>query len=397
MLHMTQLPKIKRKYPQPKKSFLLLGPRGTGKSTWLASVLPTALTIDLLNSARFLQLSQNPSILGDLVSSLKQGDWVIIDEVQRIPELLNEVHHLYESKGLNFALSGSSARKLRRNGANLLAGRALQLFMFPFVFPEYCEHWSVQNACEWGTLPLVVSDPEHKKQILATYVDTYIKEEITAEALVRKLDPFVRVLQVAGLYNSQIMNIENLARESGVKRTTVERYLDILEDTLLANRVPAIHLGIRTKETKHPKFFMFDSGIARAAAGLIFEEPDSVWKGFAFECLIYQETRAYNSIAERNRPIFHFSVSGGFDVDLIIQTASKTLSTPQKFIAIEVKSGKKFRHEWLNGLRVLQQECKKSFVRGLVVYQGTDRLVMEGLDVIPVDVFLQDLHEGRIF
>ncbi|MCX6131302.1 MAG: AAA family ATPase [Proteobacteria bacterium] len=381
----------------PTKSFLLLGPRGTGKSTWLRSILPDALVIDLLDSSRFLKLSQNPAYLADLLAPLARGAWVIIDEIQRIPALLNEVHRLYESNGIQFALSGSSARKLRREGANLLAGRALQIFMFPFVFPEYRAFWTIDEACEWGSLPLVVSDPRHKQQTLATYVETYIKEEITAEALVRNLDPFIRVLHIAGLFNGQILNIENLARESAVKRTTIERYLQILEDTLLATRVPAIKLGIRTKETVHPKFFLFDTGMARAAAGLIMDEVDSIWKGFAFEALIFHEIRAYNFTSQNLRPIFHYAVSGSFDVDFILQTRPKTLSSPQQLIALEVKSSKRFKSEWVGPLNTLLEECGNIVKRAILIYRGADRLTIDGVEIWPVEFFLEELHSGKIF
>jgi predicted AAA+ superfamily ATPase len=388
---------IKRLYGAPNKSFLLLGPRGTGKSTWLKSELPKALTIDLLDSQRFLQLRQNPSSLRELVTPLKKNTWVVIDEIQKIPALLDEVHRLYEEKQIHFALSGSSARKLRREGANLLAGRALQMFMFPFVYPEYQSNWTIQEACEWGTLPLVVSDAANKQRTLASYVETYIKEEVTAEALVRNLDPFVQVLRVAGLYNGQILNLENLARESGVKRTTVERYFQILEETLLTTQVPAIRLNIRTKETSHPKFFMFDTGVARAAAGLIQDEVDSVWKGFAFESQVYHELRAYNSISLKDRKIYHYSVSGSFDVDFLVETKPKTLSSQRQLIGIEVKSGKKFKRDWLQGLRVLREELPKSVRRGIVVYQGKDRLTVDGFDVLPGEAFFSELHAGMLF
>jgi len=388
---------INRLYPAPEKSFLLLGPRGTGKSTWLKQILPSALTIDLLDSTRYLELSQNPSHLNNLVAPLPDGAWVIIDEIQRIPALLNEVHRLYESRGIHFALSGSSARKLRRSGANLLAGRALQMFMFPFTYQEYKDHWCIDDACEWGSLPLVVSDPAFKQRTLSTYVDTYIKEEIMAEALVRNLDPFIKVLQVAGLYNGQILNIENLARESGNKRTTVERYFMILEETLLASRVPAIKLDLRTKETVHPKFFMFDSGLARAAAGLVMHEVDRAWKGFAFEGLIYHELRAYNALSFKSRSIFHYAVSGSFDVDFLVQSKPKTLSASQQLIAIEVKSGKNFKTDWLHGLKILTQEAPQKISRALVVYQGRDRLLVDGIEVLPVEQFLDELHRGNIF
>lgn len=382
----------------PAKTFLLLGPRGTGKSTWLKRAFPRALNIDLLDSGRFLALSRDPASLTELVSPLRRGDWVVIDEIQRIPALLDEVHRLYEQhRGIHFALSGSSARKLRRAGANLLAGRALQLQMLPFVWPEYRNVWSIDQACEWGTLPLVVSDPVHRAATLATYVETYLKEEITAEALVRSLDPFVRVLQVAGLYNGQILNLENLSRESAVKRSTIERYFQILEDTLLAFRVPAVALGIRTKETAHPKFFLFDTGVARAAAGLARDPVDSIWKGFAFEALLLHELRGHAALSGKERPIFHYSVSGGFDVDFLVQTRAKTLSAPRRFVAIEAKLGTRIRPKWTNGLRTLLRECGAQVQRGIVVYTGKDRLAVDGIEIMPAALFLEELHCGRIF
>lgn len=388
---------LPRAIPKPAKTFLLLGPRGTGKSTWLARAFPGALSIDLLDSSRFLQLSRSPSSLEQLVAPLRRGAWVVIDEIQRIPALLDEVHRLYEqNRGIHFALSGSSARKLRRAGANLLAGRALQLHMLPFAWPEYRDAWRIDQACEWGTLPLVVSDPAHRAATLSAYVETYLKEEIAAEALVRNLDPFVRVLQAAGLYNGQILNLENLARESEVKRGTVERYFQILEDTLLASRVPAATLGIRTKETTHPKFFLFDAGVARAAAGLAREQVDSVWLGFAFESLVYHELRSHAAISGRPRPIFHYSVSGGFDVDFLVQTRAKTLAAPRQLVAIEAKLGTKPKRGWTAGLATLLVECPKTVRRAILVYQGSDRLVVDGVDVVPAATFFEELHAGKV-
>jgi predicted AAA+ superfamily ATPase len=388
---------LPRAIARPAKTFLLLGPRGTGKSTWLAGAFPHALTIDLLDSSRFLALSRNPSALEQLVAPLRRGDWVVIDEIQRVPALLDEVHRLYEqNRGIHFALSGSSARKLRRAGANLLAGRALQLHMLPFAWPEYRGTWRIDEAIEWGTLPLVVSDRAHRPATLTAYVDTYLKEEITAEALVRNLDPFVRVLHAAGLFNGQILNLENLARESAVKRSTVERYFQILEDTLLATRIPAATLGIRTKETTHPKFFLFDTGVARAAAGLAQEPVDSVWKGFAFESLVHHELRSRAVIAGTSRPIFHYAVSGGFDVDFLVQTRAKTLSAPRQFVAVEAKLGGRLKRGWTAGLATLLRECPRIVRRAILVYQGSDRLLVDGVDVLPAATFFAELHAGKV-
>jgi uncharacterized protein len=243
----------------------------------------------------------------------------------------------------------------------------------------------------------VVSDPTHKQQTLSTYVETYVKEEIMAEALVRNLDPFIQVLKVAGLFNAQVMNIENLARESGTKRTTVERYLQILEDTLLASRVPALQLGIRTKETSHPKFFLFDTGFARTAAGLVMDKIDSVWQGFAFEALIFHEICAYNKLSMKDRKIFHYAISGSFDIDFLVQTQPKTLSKPQQLLAIEVKSSTRFKSNWLDGIKVLQNDCARSVQRAIVVYLGSDKLRVDNIDILPVKSFLQDLHDGKLF
>jgi uncharacterized protein len=174
------------------------------------------------------------------------------------------------------------------------------------------------------------------------------------------------------------------------------RYFQILEDTLLASRVPAIPLGIRTKETTHPKFFLFDTGVARAAAGLVREQVDPVWKGFAFEALLAHEIRGRAVLADKDRPLFHYSVSGSFDIDFLVQTRPKTLSAPPQFVAIEAKLGRRFKPSWAAGLRTLLTECGSRITRGIIVYFGTDRLEVDGIDVLPVTTFLNELHAGGV-
>ncbi len=388
---------LKRQIKLPNKSFFLLGPRGTGKSTVIRDQVKVDLTLDLLKSTVYLPLLRNPNLLAELTGHLKSGDWVFIDEVQKIPALLDEVHALYEEKHLNFALSGSSARKLRRGGANLLAGRALQASLFPFVFIEYKGVATIDEAIDWGTLPLVVTDLKNRKQTLSSYVETYLKQELIEEGLIRKLDPFVRFLEAAGLYNAQVLNIENVAREAGVSRTTVDKYFQILEETLIGFRLPALSEGIKTKEVQHPKFYLFDSGVARACAGQLGDDVDSIWRGFALETLILNELRAYNHYSDKNRSLFFYQISGGYDIDFIVETKKKTLSHPRQAVLISVKYSKKWDKRWNDPLVDFKNNAKTKVSRMFGIYRGDQILTQGEVTVYPIQVFLEKLFDGSIY
>lgn len=383
----------------PKKTFLLLGPRGTGKSTWLRSSISSKLVVDLLKSEDFFRYQAEPSMLRQQVEALRlaEGDWVVIDEAQRVPEILNEVHSLYESHGLNFALTGSSARKLKRADANLLAGRAIRRDFFPLVFGEIRYAADIHACIDFGTLPYVVTHPEFAADTLASYVATYLKEEIAAEAMVRNLEPFARFLMTCAQHHGQLLNIEAIAREASIKRRNADNYFQILEDTLLGIRLPAIRLGIKQKEASHPKFYFFDGGVARAAAGWIRETLPDAWRGFSFEGLVLGELRAYNSYLKRDKNIFHYAVTNSFDVDFVIETTKKILQRPATYIAIEVKLAKKWRSEWTSTLKQLVEAPNSPVSRGFGIYLGAESFQDGPITVLSFHDFVSKLWAGEVF
>jgi len=238
----------------PEKSFFLMGTRGSGKSTWLRTTFPDAHVIDLLSEETYQRLLASPGLFADELRALTSDRWVIIDEVQRLPSLLNEVHRFIEEKHLRFVLCGSSARKLKRGDVNLLAGRALHRSMHPFVPEELGVHFDLEEILRFGLLP-IVWDSTAKEETLAAYAQLYLKEEIQAEALVRNLPGFARFMPIAALFHGQTINVTNIGREAGVARTTVAGYLDILEETLLCFRVPAYEAKLRVRERKLPKWY----------------------------------------------------------------------------------------------------------------------------------------------
>ncbi len=383
---------------RPSKSFLLLGPRGTGKSTWL-SHLPFQLRIDLLKTRERVAYLQDPGLLEKRTAFLKPGDWVLIDEVQKVPDLLDEVHSIYESKKIHFALSGSSARKLKRSGANLLAGRAINCRMFPLTYSEYgSANFLLNDLIDWGTLPLVLDNLDYKQDTLTTYVDNYLRQELLEEGVVRSIEPFARFLIVAGQLNGQILNVENIARECKVKRPTVDKYFEVLYDTLIGYKLPAYQPNIRINESAHSKFYFFDSGVARACAGYTYETLDNFYRGYLFETYLLNEVRAYNEYAAKKRDLFYYGVRGSGEVDLIIQLKKKTKNSPDHIISIEFKLGTSWRSEWARSLNILNENSNATKVeRLIVVYTGEHREQHEQVELMPVKDFLEILHTGQLF
>ncbi|MGH9391697.1 MAG: ATP-binding protein, partial [Vicinamibacteria bacterium] len=331
----------------PEQSFFLFGPRGSGKSTWANGAFPGAYRFDLLDEGLYQELLSDASRFAALLRTFEPGGWVWVDEVQRLPSLLNEVHRFIEDAGLRFILTGSSARKLRRTGVNLLAGRALTRRMYPLLPAELGRDFDLEKVLSYGSLPIVWSSPS-KQETLKAYVQTYLKEEIQAEALARNLAGFSRFLPVAALFHAQTLNVSALARDAAVSRMTVSGYLEVLEDTLLAFRLPAYEAKLRVRERKHPKLYWIDPGLVRAVkrqlTPLAQEERGALLEGFVAVIL-----KAYGEYAGLFDELAYWSPTDAAktEVDFLLRKGNH-------FLAIEAKSSPRLSREVFGGLRAIQ-------------------------------------------
>ncbi len=387
----------KRFLVPPTDSFFLFGPRGVGKSTWLKESRDWSLKIDLLQSTQYFEFLKNPGLLRDLSGNLKKNDWIWIDEVQKVPALLDEVHSLIESNKFRFALSGSSARKLKRQGANLLAGRAITRRMETLSSFELGKDFDLSNVLQFGSLPLVINKPDLRKDILKSYVSTYLKEEIQEEGHVRKIEPFVRFLEVAAIMNGQVTNLSNLASEAGVPRPSVDGYFSILIDTLIGHWLPAYRPKAKVREKSHAKFYWFDSGVARAAAGLIDEHAEREWLGRSLETMIFHELRCYNDMLNVDREIFYYSTPSGLEIDFVVQLRKATLSRKASVLLIETKLSPKWDPRWEAPMKDLRDSDKLKVEGMYGLYTGDKTLVRDGVKIMPISDFLRDLYKGLIY
>ncbi|MBK8229012.1 MAG: ATP-binding protein [Candidatus Eisenbacteria bacterium] len=375
-----------RRLVPPATSFFLFGMRGVGKTTWSRQHFPEAHRIDLLRESDYHAFLTEPRLFRRELDGVEPGRWVVIDEIQRLPSLLNEVHGLIEERGLRFLLLGSSARKLRRAGVNLLGGRALQKIMPPFLPAELGSDYSLEEVLRFGSLPLIWNAPSKVEQ-LAAYVQLYLKEEIQAEALARNLPGFARFLPVASRFHGQVLNIEGLARDSGVARTTVQGYLDILEDTLLTFRLPAFEGRLRVKQRRHPKLYWLDNGVARAARKQL-HSPSMEERGSLFEGLIAQLLRAQDQLGPGlYDEIYYWAVGKtAVGVDFLLQRGNE-------FLAIEVKAGERLDPSAFAGLKAINE--LPGVVRRLIVYGGDRPFRHEaGIEVLPFSRFTAELQTG---
>ena len=388
---------VERLLRVPNRSFFLFGPRGVGKSHLLRGALTDAVTFDLLDTGLQLRLARAPDLLEASVGQRPRGAWVWIDEVQKVPALLDEVHRLIELRGWRFALSGSSARKLLRQGANLLAGRASIRRLEAFSAAELGDRFDLGHALQWGTLPIVVGEPRAARDVLDAYVHTYIREEIKEEGLVRRIEPFLRFLDVAGALNGQVVSFENVGRDAHVARKSVTQYFSILEDTLMAHRLPAFQPQLKVREASHPEYYWFDPGVARAAAGLLDGPVDAAWLGQALETLVFHELRVYNHTANRHKTFSYYRTRAGLEVDFIVEQERQTASRKAKIVCVEVKSSRKWDRRWETAMRGMAASGKLRIDRMVGVYLGDTAYHFDGIDVLPLRQFLGDLFAGRIF
>jgi len=379
----------KRLLSPPNYSFFLFGPRATGKTTWLREEFPNALWKNLLLDEDYLPLLVDSSILRTEVEALREDSWVVIDEIQKVPSLLNEVHDLISRYGAKykFAMSGSSARKMRRVNVNLLAGRALDLRFYPLSFAEIGDDFDLPEILAYGTLPSVFIEKEYKAKLLTAYVGTYLKQEIQQEALVEDIASFHRFLTVAGNMNGETMNLASLARDASVSRSTVERYFDILVDTLIGFRLSGWQPRFKSRERLTPKFYMFDTGVVRALTQRLKDKVSDFEKGKLLETYILHELRCAQSFQDLAGDFYYWRTPAGVEVDFI-------WSRGDNAVGIEVKSSSKWRHENSSALRELLSAGKIKKAYG--VYLGKSQLMDDGVRVLKVEDFLKLLHGGEV-
>jgi predicted AAA+ superfamily ATPase len=363
------------------KSFFLFGPRATGKTTLIKHQLAQkANVIDLLDSRYFLTLSSAPHELESLIAAAP-ADIIVIDEIQRIPDLLNEIHRLIEAKNLTFLLTGSSARKLRRGQANLLAGRVWEARMFPLIHREIPD-FDLNRYLRYGGLPAVYLS-DYPEEELNAYVNLYLKEEIMAEGLIRRLPPFSRFLKTIALANGEMMNFTKVANDCQVPPSTVTEYVGVLEDTLVGFLLPAWTESKKRKAIRRGKFYFFDPGVTHMLAGTEKLDRNSNLYGKSFEQFICMELRAYLSYTRKRVPLAYWRSKNGHEVDFLLGTET----------AIEVKASQKLSKDDFKGLKYLNEEGV--FQNLLLVSQDPISTRHGQILAIPWQKFLSELWQHK--
>jgi predicted AAA+ superfamily ATPase len=358
--------------PPSAQSFFLFGPRGVGKTAWLHAEFPKALFFDLLDYQIYSELLAQPTRLGDRIPEDHKG-WVVVDEVQRIPELLDEVHRLIESRHLRFALTGSSARKLRRRGVNLLAGRALTYHMHPLTALELGKDFDLERVLRYGSLPLACTSAK-PAPYLKSYAATYLREEVQQEGFARNISAFSRFLEAASFSQGALLNMTAVARECAVSVKVVEDYFSILEDLLIAIRLPVFTKRAKRRLVAHPKFYYFDAGVFQAIRPRgpldVLEEIH----GAALETLFLHEMRALNDYKDLGYRLHYWRTAAGNEVDFV-------LYGERGLRAFEIKMAHQVRLDDLDGLLRFREDFKEA--KTYLLYLGSRRRHDRGIEILP--------------
>jgi len=370
---------------KPDRSFFLWGPRQVGKTSLLKSTYPDAPRVNLLLSEEFADYQARPMLLRERVL---QNKWkfVVIDEIQKVPQLLDEIHYLIEEHNVVFAMCGSSARKVRSNHANLLGGRALRFELFGMVSRELEQAFDLERILNRGYLPALY-DTKEFFGLQKSYCADYLKEEVFAEGLVRKLQPFSRFLEIAALGDTELTMFETIARDCGISAPTVKSYYEILSDTLLGRFLPAYALRPKRRQTTGPKFYFSDVGMVNFLAQRGAVQPKSSVYGKAFENWVHHELRAWLEYHQRAEQLTYWRLSTGVEVDFIIGHMAA---------AIEVKAASKIHKDHLKGLRELVQDYPDVGRRIVVSRESISRKTDDGIEILSVDDFIAQLWSDKI-
>lgn len=368
--------------PPKNKSFFLFGPRGTGKTTWVKFAFPKALYLDLLEAELFNDLLANPQRLDNFIPN-NFNDWIIIDEVQRVPELLNEVHRLIEKHKYRFILTGSSARKLKRGGPNLLAGRALTHHFYPLTIAELEQDFELQKALKFGLLPSIYSELDPKKY-LESYIQTYLQEEIQQEGLTRNLSAFGRFLETASFSQGSVLNVSEIARESAVERKVVENYFSILEDLLIGYRVSIFAKKAKRRLINHSKFYFFDVGIYKTIRPRGPLDLPEMIEGAAYETLFFQNLMATNEYFNLGYKLYYYQTATGKEVDFV-------LYGNRGIKAFEIKRNARLSTSMFKGLKTFLEDYPKA--KCYLLYGGKRAMKEGNIAIIPFEKALRELSK----
>ena len=373
--------------PPGTETFFLWGPRQTGKTTLLQAAYPDALWIDLLKADEYRRYVQNPELLRGELAARPTVRQVVIDEVQKVPQLLDEAHWLHERRGIRLALCGSSARKVKRGQANLLGGRAVRYELLGLSAREIGREFDLDRMLNHGYLPRIYLSDEPRR-LLNSYVADYLKEEVAAEGLVRTLPVFSGFLNIAALSDAEIVNFSTIARECGVSSHTVKGYFGILEDTLLGRWLPAYTRRPKRRVIGAPKFYFADAGVVNHLARRGELHRGSELYGKAFENWVFHELRAHNAYTETFATLSHWRLASGIEVDFVINDMQ---------LAIEVKATSKITADHLKGLRSLAQDHPRIKQRVVVCLEAKSRRTEDGILILPAGDFTDRLAAGSLF